>query len=184
MRLFVALNFPEAVKHGLWEAASPVRARPFPVRWVPRESIHLTVKFLGEVTAAELPAVREALGRTAAGSRALVLTIAGFGVFPNARAPRVVWAGLEPDPALELLHHDAERAFEPLGFTTDGRPFRPHVTLGRTRSARAGEFAALSETLASLQYESTVRIEALDLMESLPGASGVTYHLRYGERLS
>jgi RNA 2',3'-cyclic 3'-phosphodiesterase len=183
VRLFVALNFPSSLRHALWEAATPLRARAFPFRWVPADSLHLTVKFLGEVNPADEPAVKAALGRATAGARAVVVALGAFGVFPTPEAPRVVWAGLEPDPALELLHHDAERAFEPLGFPPDGRPFRPHVTLGRAaRSARPRDFAGLGDALTALTCEGTARVESLELMESLPGPS-MTYHVRHSERL-
>jgi RNA 2',3'-cyclic 3'-phosphodiesterase len=184
VRLFVALNFPSSLRHALWEAAAPLRARAFPIRWVPADSLHLTVKFLGEVSPPEEPTVKAALGRATAGVRAVVVVLSGFGVFPTTEAPRVVWAGLEPDPALELLHHDAERAFEQLGFPPDGHPFRPHLTLGRAaRSARPRDFAGLGDALTVLACEGTARIDSVDLMESLPGPGGMTYRVRHSERL-
>jgi RNA 2',3'-cyclic 3'-phosphodiesterase len=184
VRLFVALNFPPSLRHDLWQAAAPLRARAFPVRWVPVDAMHLTVKFLGDVSADRVPAINAALAQTAAGARAVVLEVTGFGVFPNAEAPRVVWVGLVPDPALELLHHDAERVFAPLGFPPEGRPFLPHVTLGRaTRTARPRDFVGLSDVLVGLSYEGTVRVESVELMESRAGPGGVTYHVRLSERL-
>ena len=185
MRLFVALNFPPAVQHGLWQAAAPLRDRGFPLRWVASDAIHVTVKFLGEVPPDQLPGAQAALGRAVAGTRVLTLTIAGFGVFPPEGVPRVVWAGLDAEPALELLHHATERAFEPLGFPPEGRPFRPHVTLGRSaRTSATGRFQGLADALAALHYETTVQVESVELMESVPATRGVTYQVRHSERLS
>lgn len=184
MRLFVALNFPASVRSGLWEAAAPLRERSFPVRWVPPDAIHLTVKFLGEAATERVAEVEAGLRRAVTEARALVLRLGGFGVFPSMDTPRIVWAGVDSDPALELLHHDAERALEPLGFPADGRPFRPHVTLGRAaRTARSRGFPGLKELLNALEYEATVRIESIELMESLTGASGVSYRVQHRERL-
>jgi 2'-5' RNA ligase len=185
VRLFVALNFPASVRDGLWQAAAPLRDRGFPLRWVAADAIHVTVKFLGEVPPERLPGAQVALGRAVAGTRTLVVTIAGFGVFPNEGAPRVVWAGLDAEPALELLHDATERAFEPLGFAPAGRPFRPHVTLGRgARTAGTGRFQGLADALAALRFGTTVHVESLELMESVPASRGVTYHVRHSERLS
>jgi 2'-5' RNA ligase len=185
VRLFVALNFPASVRHGLWQAAAPLRDRGFPLRWVASDSIHLTVKFLGEVLPEQLPGVQAALGPAAVGTRSLVLTVTGFGVFPPEGVPRVVWAGLDAGPALELLHHATERAFAPLGFPLEGRPFQPHVTLGRSaRTTPTARFQGLADALAALRYETTVHVESIELMESVPAGRGVTYHVRHSERLS
>src|SRR5439155_877838 len=75
--------------------------------------------------------VRAALGRAAAGARPLPLALGEFGVFPDFQRPRVVWAGITADSRLEILQHRVEQEFAPLGFPTEARPFRPHVTLGR-----------------------------------------------------
>jgi 2'-5' RNA ligase len=185
VRLFVALNFPAFVRDGLWQAAAPLRDRGFPLRWVPSDAIHATVKFLGEVPPERLLEVQAALGPAVAGTPALVLTITGFGVFPTEGVPRVVWAGLDAEPALELLHHATERAFVPLGFPLEGRPFRPHVTLGRSaRTTPTARFHGLADALAALRYETTTHVDAVDLMESVPAGRGVAYHVRHSERLS
>ena len=78
MRLFVALNFPDRVRQGLWNAVAGLRELGLPVRWVPPEGIHLTVKFLGEVAVEQEPALREALTRAAAGGRPLPVAMRGF----------------------------------------------------------------------------------------------------------
>src|SRR6266550_5952782 len=88
------------------------------------------------------PELAAALTRAAAGACNLSLTLGGFGVFPDFSRPRVLWVGIAPEPGLEILQHRVEQEFAPLGFPTEGRPFRRRVTLGqspspvsRTRSA-------------------------------------------------
>ena len=184
MRLFVALNFPDPVRQGLWEQAAPVRELGLPVKWVRPEGIHLNLKFLGEVPDAREPELRAALGRAAARGRALPLSIRGFGVFPDLERPRVIWAGLDPDPALELLQHGVEREFAPLGFPLEGRPFRPHLTLGRAaRDACPRDFAGLGQALSRLKYEETTLVGSVELMESVLGPGGAVYRARHSERL-
>src|SRR5256886_6933414 len=136
---------------------------------------------LGDDREAEITA---ALGRAAAGARTLPLALAGFGVFPDLRRPRVVWAGMAPEPGLEILQHRVEQEFAPLGFSTEARPFRPHVTLGRARrDAHPRDFAGLEPALARLQVAQTAVVSGLDLMQSTLGSGGAVDNVRDSERL-
>ncbi|MGH7608219.1 MAG: RNA 2',3'-cyclic phosphodiesterase [Gemmatimonadales bacterium] len=187
MRLFIALNLPDDVRRPLWDALGPLRATPLPVRWVSQDNIHVSLKFLGEVDEGREPALRDALRAAAqrAGGKGITLQVGGFGAFPDVRRPQVLWAGVEPDPALELLQHEVERAFAPLGFATDARPFRPHLTLGRARrTARPRAFQALAATMAALEFTATTVVADLDLMQSRLQPDGPQYVLRQRERLS
>lgn len=175
----------------MWDTLTPLRERreKLPVKWVRPENIHLSLKFLGEVDEAREPELRAALQQAAgsrAEARAITVHVEGFGVFPDYHRPRVVWAGVAPDPALELLQHGVEQAFAPLGFPTDARPFRPHVTLGRAgRDARPRDFAGLAEVLAGLQFAATVSVAAVDLMQSTQSSGGgPVYQRKHHERLS
>lgn len=185
MRVFIALNLPDTTRRALWAATEPLRRRDLPVKWVHPEGIHLTLKFLGETDENQLAALSGALRRAAAGARALPLVVEGFGVFPSVSRPRVLWAGVEAEPALELLQHAVEREFAPLGFPTEARAFRPHVTLGRAaRDARAADFHGLDTALGALAFAETVVIESVDLMRSRLSPRGAAYERMHAERLS
>jgi len=164
------------------------RGDALPVKWVRPENIHLSLKFLGDVDESRESELRTALGRAAGGRaepRPLALQITGFGVFPDYRRPHVLWAGVTPEPALELLQHGVEQAFEPLGFPTEARAFRPHVTLGRTsRDARPRDFSGLEQTLARISFDRTVTVSEVDLMQSTLTPNGSVYQVKYHERLS
>lgn len=184
MRLFVALNLPSAVRQALWEATAPLRDRAPAVKWVRPEGIHLTLKFLGDATDERAPALTAALARAASGARALTLALEGFGVFPDFRRPRIVWIGIVPDPALEILQHRVEQEFAALGFPTEGRPFRPHATLGRwARNAGPRDFSGVEAALAELTFAETALVAAVDLMDSTPQSGGTVYKVRHSERL-
>ena len=184
MRLFVALNFPERIRQALWQATAPLRDLGLPVKWVRSDGIHLTLKFLGDVAGDEEDALRTALGRAAAGARALPLAVGGFGVFPDFKRPRVVWSGIAADPALELLQHSVEREFAPLGFPTEARAFQPHLTLGRAaREAGPRDLAGLEGALAGLHFQETALVESVDLMQSTLQSGGAVYQVRHSERL-
>ena len=178
------------MRRALWDALAPLRERreKLPVKWVRAENIHLSLKFLGDLDDAREPELREALKR-AAGARSeprpLTLQITGFGVFPDYHRPHVLWAGVTPDPGLELLQHAVEQTFAPLGFPTEARAFRPHVTLGRAaRDARPRDFKGLEEILAGMDFDQTVTVAELDLMQSTLQPGGPVYQVRYHERLS
>jgi RNA 2',3'-cyclic 3'-phosphodiesterase len=184
VRLFVALNLPPTVREALWAATEPLRQRGLPVKWVRGDGIHVTLKFLGEVEDAREREVVGALGRAASGAHPLPLALGGFGVFPDLRRPRVVWVGIAPEPALEILQHRVEQEFAPLGFPTEARAFRPHVTLGRAaREARARDFAGLEVLLGGIAFAETVLVSAVDLMQSTLQSGGAVYHVRHSERL-
>ena len=175
------------MRQGLWDAIGPARERGLPVKWVRPEGVHLTLKFLGDVDDAREPELRAALTEAAGRGepRGVTIQIEGFGVFPDFRRPRVVWAGVTPDPALELLQHGTEREFGPLGFPPEGRAFRPHLTLGRAgRDARARDFEGFEGALAAMRFEETVVVETLDLMRSTLERGGAVYQAIHRERLS
>ena len=178
------------MRQGLWDALAPLRdpREKLPVKWVRPENIHLSLKFLGDVEDTREPELVAAL-QQAAGSRGeprpLTLQITGFGVFPDYHRPHVLWAGITPEPGLELLQHGVEQAFAPLGFPTEARAFRPHVTLARAaRDARPRDFTGLEEVLAALDFDQTVTVAEVDLMQSTLQQDGPVYQVRYHGRLS
>ena len=181
----MALNLPDGVRKALWAAAAPIRQLGLPVKWMPPEGIHVTLKFLGEVADAREPELRAALGRAAAGIPALPLVVGGFGAFPALDRPRIIWAGLEPDRALEGLQRRVEQEFAPLGFPPEDRPFRPHLTLGRAaRDARPRHCDGLEDALLGLRYQEATIVRDVDLMQSLLRPGGSAYQTRHSERLS
>ena len=146
LRLFVALELPAPILAALEDVQRTLRdqmpARA--VRWVRGEGIHLTLKFLGETPASQRDGIAAALETACAGQRPLALRAAGLGCFPTTARPRVVWVGLAGDlDRLADLQGAVEAALEPLGFPAEGRPFNPHLTLGRLKDASSAEIKAV-----------------------------------------
>lgn len=184
LRLFVAINFSDAVRSRIADAVAPLREAGYPVRWVRPELVHLTLKFLGDVDPDKVDGVGSALGETVPRSRAFVLPVGGAGAFPTARKPRIIWVGCEGVPALELLQHEIERAMSDVGFPIEGRAFRPHLTVGRVRrDASPVAFAGLEADLAAVKIAEDPLIEAVDLMESQLGPGGPKYTRRLSASL-
>lgn len=130
MRAFIAIDLPDAIRAVLREKQGAFRAVCPEARWTRPEGIHLTLKFLGEISEARVKQVSDALGALGP-VEVFEIAVKGFGFFPDARRPRVFWAGLEAPPVLPELARRVEAALEPLGFPGEHRPFTPHLTLAR-----------------------------------------------------
>jgi 2'-5' RNA ligase len=130
VRLFVALDVPGQVREALAELSARLKKICLSARWVRLESVHITLKFIGEVSLQTVERIREAL-RSLPAFPPIVLRFAGLGFFPNARRPRVFWAGVEADPQLAALAGAIEAKLDPLGIPAEKRDFHPHLTLAR-----------------------------------------------------
>jgi 2'-5' RNA ligase len=107
------------------------------VRWVSVSSIHLTLKFLGEIDPEILPEMIESLRKESADEQEFRLELDGLGGFPNLRNPRVLWCGIGGDvERLTSLQKKVEAACERHGFPPENRDFHPHLTLGRVQGKR------------------------------------------------
>lgn len=139
IRAFVAFELPRRVMSCIEEIQSRLKKSDVNLRWVRPESIHLTLKFLGNIQAADVEAIGGALEFAAQGVAPLVLEATALGVFPNLRRPRVLWMGIAGQTAgLNRLRENVETALTTLGFPTEARPFTGHLTLGRTKGTLKG----------------------------------------------
>lgn len=146
------------------------------VRVTDPSKLHVTVKFLGDTPTSDVPRILEIMSEVAATVPETEWTLQGLGVFPNLAEPRVVWAGLHPsDTARELAEVLNER-LEELGFQTEARSFKPHVTLGYIKDALPRQFTELVQ-----HHQQTVfgqdRVTRIELMESKLLPSGSEYRV-------
>jgi 2'-5' RNA ligase len=135
MRLFVALDIPEEVRTQL--AAFTARLRPAcrNARWVRIEGLHVTLKFIGEMSEEKLESIQVALA--AVPTRAPIpITYRGLGFFPDDRRPHILWAGIKSGPELAALAAAVDAALGPLGIPGEQREFTPHLTIARLESPR------------------------------------------------
>lgn len=153
LRTFIAIELDDELRDNLGHLQARLRERVSPgsVRWVRPDGIHLTLKFLGDTPQAKVEEVQAALAQAAADVGPFTFAVAGLGCFPNARSPRVVWVGLqELSGALARLRDAVEAQVAPLGFPTEKRPFRPHLTIGRVqRRASKSEVREIGEVVAT-----------------------------------
>lgn len=148
-----------------------MREREWPVRWTAPETWHLTVKFYGERDQSEVEPITAGLDGAARGTPPLDLHFGALGTNGRGKRARVVWVEVDAPPAMELLHHRVEVAGEQIGVELDGRPFRPHLTLGRVRDGR--QLPAEAEgVLAATAADVSLLAEELVLYRSDLGPGG------------
>jgi RNA 2',3'-cyclic 3'-phosphodiesterase len=157
MRIFVGIDLESEIRAGIARFLDGVRGFAPDVRWVRPESLHVTLKFIGEQKPERVEAIQERL-RSVTGA-AVEIRFAGYGFFPTAKSPRVFWIGIQAGPALAELAANIDAAVAELGIPCEDRPFSPHLTLARTGSgaprSRKGDgpssaFAVLDKRLAAM----------------------------------
>jgi 2'-5' RNA ligase len=129
MRAFIAIELPESLRAALGQAQQAFRSACPEARWTRPDSIHLTLKFLGEISDAQVKQAMEGLARVS--FEPFSVEIKGFGFFPQKRRPHVFWAGVAAPPALGELAARVEGEMEKAGFLREQRVFTPHLTLAR-----------------------------------------------------
>lgn len=137
IRAFFAISLPLEFKEEIARLQDILKKTRAEVKWVRPESVHLTLKFLGQVAEDIIDPLAEAASVKASQTQALTLTLNGTGVFPGPRRPRVAWLGLAGDVGRIIdLQRGLEESAEKFGFAREKRTFSPHLTLGRIRSSK------------------------------------------------
>ena len=131
LRAFVALELDAPLRERLEEQIHRLRAELAGVRWASSSSMHLTLRFLGWTSQAQLASLQEPLRRAAAACPGATVDTTGLGLFPERGSPRVLWVGLLFPEAFRRLQAACEEAAVAAGFPPETRAFQPHLTLGR-----------------------------------------------------
>jgi 2'-5' RNA ligase len=129
MRVFVALDIDDAIRARLEQFLDGVRGFSPEARWVRPESMHLTLKFIGEKPSDTVEEIKKALGGIRTG--AIEISFRGYGFFPTSKAPRVFWVGIGAGPELTALAKSVDEATAALGVLKEEHAFSPHLTLAR-----------------------------------------------------
>ncbi len=180
IRSFIAIELPEELRQELGRLQKRLELKGGDcVRWVAPSSIHLTLKFLGDIPADSPGEITAVLEEIALENPPFRLGIGSLGVFPNPKRVQVVWVGLNGDVAqLACLQKEVESRLEALGFEPEGREFTPHLTLGRVRNtASPVEREKLGQLITRTQFASELVIEAnaINLMRSQLRPQGPVY---------
>lgn len=133
MRTFIAIDIDERIRRQLAAVQDALRPKAGRMKWVDPDSMHLTLKFLGDTTPAQAEAVSAELAEISAATAPFDIRVEGLGVFGPRGPVRVIWTGVaDPHGRLVALRDAVEARVAPLGFPTEARPFSPHLTLARS----------------------------------------------------
>lgn len=177
LRAFIAIEIPVEIKQAIAvQSAGLQKNAGRSVRWVTPENIHLTLKFLGDISPTNLELLCQALQAECSQHAPFEISVGGLGCFPNPHRPRIIWVGLEIPPELNRLQHKLENATAKLGYASEEKAFSPHLTIGRVREqAEPSELHWLGTALKEAQIgqlgsfvATTVQVFKSDLQPSGP----------------
>src|SRR5689334_3421383 len=152
MRTFVALDIDDAIRRSMERFVDSIRATAPQARWVKPESLHITLKFIGERTPPQVEDIKTALA--AIDQPSFQIAFRAYGFFPNLREAHVFWVGIAAEPGLERLAASVDQSLTRLGIPSEPHPFRPHLTLaragGRSGSPRRSKSDSPSQVFRGL----------------------------------
>lgn len=179
IRSFIAIDLNPEIQRKLGEVIHQLKpASANVVRWVPENNIHITLKFLGDTSPANVEILKKILTVEANQVQPFDLKIEGVGAFPSIRRPRVIWVGIETPPVLFALQRAIDVETQRLGYTPEDRPFSPHLTLGRlAHNASPEEIRQVGDLLAAskIPISATVHVKTVVLFRSDLQPGGAVY---------
>ncbi len=176
IRTFIAVRMPETYLQPIGELIGELKATGAAVRWVRPESMHITLKFLGNIREELVEEIGAKISETVRNRRPIELQARGCGAFPSLKNPRVVWLGIRGEVGLlGELQEDLEKRLMPLGFAPERRPFKAHLTLGRLKGNR-GKSKLISVLREKANFElDTFRVGEVILYRSDLKPTGAVY---------
>ncbi len=177
MRAFIAIELPREIKDTLARLQAKLKTAGADVKWVEPNNIHLTLKFLGEITEEAKDQVCLALEKISGSKKPFDIVISSMGAFPNPGSPRVIWAAVAAgDPEIKTIAREIETCLEEIGIAKETREFSSHITLGRTRSAKnRQELSKLLEVQAGKKFEYRFPAAKITLFKSTLTPRGPIY---------
>ena len=177
-RTFLAIELPSCLLDSIVKKQQAMKpGLPF-ITCVKSANLHLTLKFIGDTPESKIPELQQAVAKTVKGIQPFVISLRGFGVFPDKLAPRTLWAGIEGDLEVLLdLTKMIETEVTQLGFPPEGKPFCPHLTLARIKKNQraAGEAIEKASMLADPFIFGSLLVEQVTLFKSELRPTGSVY---------
>ncbi len=180
IRSFIAIELPEELKLELVQLETQLKlGKQSWVKWVDPDSIHLTLKFLGNIAIDRTGEITRAMEEAAQTVPPFHLEVKGLGVFPNLKRVQVAWVGISGEvDKLGVLQQRLESNLARLGFAPESRPFTSHLTLARLRhQASLDEPQRFGQLIAGTRFEIayTIKVDAISLMRSQLTREGAIY---------
>jgi 2'-5' RNA ligase len=187
LRAFIAVEIPAEVQQNVQRQTAAFRREiDSLVRWVPAHNMHLTLKFLGDVSSKNVEFLIQMLRNEAEEIACFNIHLAGLGSFPNPRRPRLIYIGIQAPAALAALQRGIESASRRLGYESEERPFSAHLTLGRVKQKlSAADELKIRRALEGIQVDvqGTARVDSVHLYKSELNPGGSIYTRLYSAPL-
>lgn len=176
MRTFIAIELEENLKNQLSSLISEFMNVSQNIKWVKKQGMHLTLKFLGEIGLDKVNEIESCMEKIAKKTDSFVLQIKGTGFFPPGKKnPRVLWVGITGDSSLLNLQAEVESGCERLGFPQEMRKFHPHLTLGRVKAhSKLGGVLPLLEKNRETPFGEMI-VKKITFFQSLLKPTGAEY---------
>jgi len=179
IRSFIAIELPDELRLELGRLETQLKPDRLPwVKWVDPASIHLTLKFLGNIAIDRTGEITRAMEEAAQTVPPFHLEVKGMGVFPNLKRVQVAWVGISGEVAkLGALQQRIDSNLALLGFAPESRPFTSHLTLARLRNqASLDERQRFGRLIAGTRFEAgAIKVDAISLMRSQLTREGAIY---------
>ena len=179
IRSFVAIELPDELKRELSQLEAQLKSSEQPwVKWVNPHSIHLTLKFLGNIAVGRIGEITRTIEEATQGIPLFHLEVRDLGVFPNLKRVQVAWIGISGEvDKLGQLQQRIDSNLAPLGFAPESRPFTPHLTLARLHNrVSLEERQRFGQLIAGTGFKaSIIKVDAISLMMSQLTREGAIY---------
>ena len=172
MRTFIAIDLPEKIKNKIAELENDFKKCNLTFKWVKPENLHLTLKFLGDISQEQVSKVKEAITKISGKFAAFKANFNGFGFFPNARKPRVFFISIDKEELFKSIASELEKELETLGFDKKNR-FKSHITLARIKDLKNIE--SLTEKIKNTQLDEEFPADTIILYKSTLTKEGPIY---------
>ena len=176
MRLFIAIELPEDIKDEIVEIEEELRTF-WSAKWVERDNIHLTLKFLGEIEDGRIEEVKRIVSETSQMNYRLSLNLENIGGFPNLKKPRIIWIGVrEVEKRVVNIMENLEEKFIKFGIEPERKKKTPHITIGRIKGYLGKYSEKESKVIDGLIYKSRIfRVESISVIKSVLTPKGAIH---------
>ena len=187
LRAFIAVDIPSEIQQTIHKKTEPLRnTLGGLVRWIPAENLHLTLKFLGDTSQANVEFLIQMMRHEADSCPSFDMHLYGLGSFPSPKRPRVIYIGIQAPAGLDALQRGIESSSRRLSYEPEERAFSPHLTIGRVKqNVPAVDQQKISRAIEQTKIDSlgTARVDSVHLYKSDLNPSGSVYTRLYSAPL-
>jgi 2'-5' RNA ligase len=175
MRCFIAIDIPEDIKKSIGGVIEKADHKSKGIRWVPLENIHLTLKFLGEVSEKMISDIEKKLSAICDAHKIFDLRIYSIGAFPNFKYPNILWVGIDASKELKDLFEAIEESLSELGFKKEDKKFSPHLTIARIKDKKEVDLTMKALSSFKDTLFGNINVKEVLLMKSILKPTGAEY---------